>query len=388
MSENKHILHIAATPFFSDGGYHIRIRGIVRCLDKLGFKNTVCTYHHGQEIDDIITTRISPIQNYTQTEAGPNKYKLLANWKLLWLTLRQYRNLKPVAIHAHLREGLIIGLIVKVLFFWRRTPLIGDIQGSELESRKRSTRKWLTRHIDRLLMKGASYLVCSSAQTLSMIQGEFGVPDTKISLAQDGADPAENYSDRTHAKLMKHLSLPKNKTIAVYSGALSDAKGLAELKDVILGSRRNPKLHFLIIGYPEDNLMPFVLNNRLVSHCTVTGQVSFKRLSAYLSLAHIAVDPKKSGAGEGSGKILNYIARGLPVVAFDSQKNKDSLPQGSRLAADTDMMIDQLKDLVNDDALRTEVGAKNLHFTQNYTWSITTKQLKEAYSSAFKQAKS
>jgi len=396
MSSKRHILHIAPTPFFADRGCHIRIRGVVRCLDKLGFDNTVCTYHHGQDVSDVTTKRIKPIKAYTQTEAGPSKHKLLADWKLLWLALGQYRKLKPVAIHAHLHEGLLIGSIIKVLFFWRRTPLIGDMQGSltgELDSHgafeKRSFLKSFMRRIELFLMWNADYIVCSSTRSLHMIQDQFGVSDDKISLAQDGADPAENYSEKTHAKLMKHLSLPTDKTIAVYSGALLDAKGLEELKAVILGSKRNPQLHFLIIGYPKDNILPFIKNNRLTHSCTVTGQVSFKRLSAYLSLAQIAIDPKNSDAGEGSGKILNYIARGLPVVAFDTQNNREFLPEGTRLAKDTNAMIDQLEELTNDATVRAEVSGDNLtHFTKLYTWSITTKQLKQAYSNAFKLKKS
>jgi len=395
MTSKRPILHIAPTPFFADRGCHIRIRGIVRCLDKLGFENTVCTYHHGQDIEDVETKRIATIKKYTQTEAGPSKYKLLADWRLLWLTLKHFRRLKPVAIHAHLHEGLMIGLIVKLMFFWRNTPLIGDMQGSltgELDShgafRKRSAMRWFLQKIERLLIWRADYIVCSSTHSLDMIRNDFNVPDEKISLAQDGADPADNYSERTHTKLMKHLSLPSDKTIAVYSGALLDAKGLAELKDVILASKRNQQLHFLIIGYPEENLMPFIRNNRLTAQCTVTGQVSFRRLAAYLSLAHIAIDPKKSAAAEGSGKILNYIARGLPVVAFDTQNNRDFLPQGSRLAKDTDAMVDQLEELTNNTTRRTEISSDNLaHFSKHYTWSITTKQLKQAYTQVFKLKK-
>jgi len=109
----KTILQIAPTPFFSDRGCHIRIEGIVRCLSQLGYNNTVCTYHHGREVDSVKTKRIKAIANYTQTAAGPSKYKLLADWRLLVLCIKEYHRLKPDVIHAHLHEGLLIGLIVK-----------------------------------------------------------------------------------------------------------------------------------------------------------------------------------------------------------------------------------------------------------------------------------
>ena len=154
---NNRVLQIAPTPFFADRGCHIRIEGIVHCLDDLGYDNTVCTYHHGRDVDRVNTKRISTIKNYTQTEAGPSRYKLWADWKLLWLAIRQYRQLKPAIIHAHLHEGLMIGLLVKIIFFWRRIPVIADMQGSltgELDSHGAFDKLPLLRYPTHFLERG------------------------------------------------------------------------------------------------------------------------------------------------------------------------------------------------------------------------------------------
>jgi len=189
------VLHIAPTPFFSARGCHIRIEGIVRSLAKLGLNNTVCTYHHGRDIDGISTRRISTIKNYTQTAAGPSKYKPWADWKLLWLAFNQYRKNQPQAIHAHLHEGLMIGVFLKTLFFWKRTPVVADIQGSlsgELDSygafKKLPFLKWPTLLLERILLMCANHIVCSSAHSVSKIVDDFGISSHKVSLAQDGAD--------------------------------------------------------------------------------------------------------------------------------------------------------------------------------------------------------
>ncbi len=392
MTNQAKILQIAPTPFFSDRGCHIRIEGIVRCLTELGYDNTVCTYHHGREVDGVKTKRISPIKNYTQTEAGPSKYKLWADWKLLWLSLKHYRTLKPVAIHAHLHEGLMIGLVVKVLFFWRRTPLIADMQGSltgELEAhgsfKKWPFLKWPTRLIERLLMWCANTIICSSSHSLNKIKGDFGIADEKISLAQDGAAPATPLSEEHRAELFKKLSLPINKTIVVYSGALLDGKGLRELKEVISGNQ-NSDVHFLIIGYPTENLAQFLKEKNLVDHCTLTGRIPFESLPDYLSTADIAIDPKLSDAGEGSGKMLNYLACGLPVLAFDTQNNRDFLPKETTLANNVEEMLTQLQYFTDSAAARQKEGKRNLkQFTERYSWSVTKGQLKRVYDSTLTQ---
>ena len=112
--------------------------------------------------------------------------------------------------------------------------------------------------------------------------------------------------------------------LIVYSGALLNSKGLPELQHVIhQSSRNNSQLHFLIIGYPTNDLAAFLADHQLQEVCTLTGQVEFEKLPAYLSLADIALDTKNSAAGEGSGKMLNYLACGLPVIAFDGDNNRE-----------------------------------------------------------------
>ncbi len=382
-----HILHIAPTPFFSDRGCHIRIEGIVRCLNGLGFDNTVCTYHHGRDIDGINTKRISNIKNYTQTAAGPSKYKPWADWKLLWLGIRQYRTRKPAAIHAHLHEGLLIGLCIKLIFFWNRTPLIADIQGSlsgELDThgafKKFPFLKWPTTLLERILLMCANHIVCSSSHSMSKIISEFGVSTQKISLAQDGADASPALNEEHKAELSRTLGLDLNKCLVVYSGALLNAKGLAELKQVLLACKENQKLHFLIIGYPTENLSPFVEDHGLTKNCNLTGQVAFGQLPDYLRLANIAIDPKCSAAGEGSGKMLNYLAAGLPVVAFESQNNADFLPQGTRLANSPAEIVELLDELSEKTELRAQMAERNFaHFKEHYSWGVTQSQLDKVY---------
>ena len=360
----------------------------MRCLTESGYDNTVCTYHHGRDVAGVTTVRISPIKNYTQTQAGPSKYKLWADWKLLWLAVKQYRNLKPAVIHAHLHEGLMIGIIVKWLFFWRRTPVVGDMQGSlsgELETHgsfnKLPLLKFPVRLIERLLMWFADHIVCSSKHSLQKIASEFSISSNKIGLAQDGADSVTPMTTLQRQELSEQLGLPRDKTLVVYSGALLDAKGLQELKQIIQACGVDRGLHFLIIGYPVENLLPFLEEYGLTDICTLTGQVNFEQLPQYLTLADIAIDPKFTDAGEGSGKMLNYLACGLPVAAFDTRNNQEFLPADSELFTNAKDLASYLIRLSDDEALRSKTAAANLtHFSENYSWQVTRQQLEAAYS--------
>ena len=393
MSQDGPILHIAPTPFFSDRGCHIRIEGIIRSLSTLGYQSHLCTYHHGRDVDTVTSSRINPIKNYTQTAAGPSRYKPWADWKLLWLSVRRFYSLKPRAIHAHLHEGLFIGLMVKYLFFWRRTPLIADMQGSlsgELEAHGAFKRLGFlrapTRLLERVILWGANYVVCSSQHSLEKISTEFSVPEHKISLVQDGADPVGKLDEARKTELLaKHdLSAPdlaEHTKLVVYSGALLESKGLAVLKEVInASSSLAEQLHFLIVGYPENELQDYLVDHNLSQCATLTGQVPFSELADYLRLAAVAIDPKNNDAGEGSGKMLNYLACGLPVVAFDTHNNREFLPQGTLLASDSSHFTELLKTLIEDENKRERAAKANLSkFEECYSWSQTAQQLNEVY---------
>jgi len=391
-SDYPKILQIAPTPFFSDRGCHIRIEGIVRCLTELGYDNIVCTYHHGRDVDNVETRRIEPIAGYTKTSAGPSKYKLAADWALLKLAINDYKEQRPVAIHAHLHEGLLIGFLLKMRFFWHRTPLIGDMQGSlsgELESHgafaKRGWLRWPTKLTERVLMWTADHLICSSAHALEKIQKEFGVRNKRITLVQDGADAVPPLSKKKSDYIRQKLRIPEGKTVVVYSGALLKSKGLSDLKKLILNCRRlADEMHFLIIGYPKDGLSEFLKKMKLHDMCSLTGRIDFKKLPLYLQVADIAVDPKFSDAGEGSGKMLNYMASGLPVVAFNGSNNRRFLPQGTPLAETSDQLVEQLKELHRNKELRARLAAEHLaRFEENYSWEVSKAQIEGVYSQVF-----
>ena len=53
--------------------------------------------------------------------------------------------------------------------------------------------------------------------------------------------------------------------------------------------------------------------------------VSHLDLNKWLAGADLAVDPKPSGSGEASGKVLHYMAAGLAVVCFDTDNNRTFL---------------------------------------------------------------
>ena len=385
------ILQIAPTPFFSERGYHVRIDGVVRCLTALSYDNTICTYADGKDIDDLDIRRITPLKNANKLVPRSGKYKLRADWRLLWLAVKTYREIKPVAIHAHLHEGIAIGWCVKLLFFWRRTPLIGDLQyslSSQLEKqesfKKQSLLYRFVKPFERLLLWSTTYIVCSSEYLLEVIQDRFGIDSRKVMLAQDGTDPVPPLSHKRAQLIRKKLRIPENKTVIVYSGSLKKSKSLGDLKQLIVNCKPlEDELHFLILGHPKDELSSFLRKMKVRKMCTLTGKIDFKKLPQYLGVADIAIDPKYLAADESVTQLLIYMSNNLPVVAFNGENNRKFLPLGTPLANSPSELLDNLKNLHNDPELRAEAASAHLQqFQDHYSWKVTQQQLAAVYAQA------
>jgi len=231
-------------------------------------------------------------------------------------------------IHAHLHEGALIGLVLGRLF---RVPVVFDFQGS-------LTGEMLDHHflrpgglpyrffrwLETQIVRHAPVILTSSAHAAQLLQDEFGCRPDRIQILPDcvNADvfrPADTYPAGELAALRAALGIPAERKLIVYLGLLAEYQGtglLLEAMACILAQRQD--VHLLLMGFPNE--MHYQLQARrlgIESHVTFTGRVPYGDAPRYLALGDVAVAPKLS-LTEGAGKLLNYMAVGLPTVAFDT----------------------------------------------------------------------
>jgi glycosyltransferase involved in cell wall biosynthesis len=328
-------LHIAPTPFFADRGCHIRIRNEIESI-KDDVETVLCTYHHGREIASIKTFRIWKIPGYTNQGVGFSPFKFPADVCLFFLVLRVTLKFKPDVVHGHLHEGALIGWIVKTLLFWRKLSVVMDVQGSlygELKAYK-SFQKFpvilsLFKAIERFVYRLPDVFYCSSVKSTEFLQEDFHVPASRIFLLED----VVSYGCGPEYKNENKISIPNDKTTLVYSGSLLEGKGIEYLQDAMSDLLADTSdLFFLIIGYPVEAMEAFVAANNFESYCLLTGQLPYEDLLTCLDRADIAIEPKMNESGEASGKVLHYMAAGLPVVCFDTINNRNLVGEAGYFA--------------------------------------------------------
>ncbi len=187
--------------------------------------------------------------------------------------------------------------------------------------------RWLEKAIDRL----SPVILTSSHNARQLLLSEFGCRPDQVQAVTDCVD-AEVFCPLTEEERAglparrAALGIPPGRQVVVYLGLLADYQGtdlLLQAAAHLLQQRQD--VHFLIMGFPAvERYMEMARHLGIADHTTFTGKVPYAQARDLLALGDVAVAPKLS-ATEGSGKILNYMAMGLPTVAFDTPVSREYL---------------------------------------------------------------
>jgi glycosyltransferase involved in cell wall biosynthesis len=379
------ILMLAPTPYFADRGCHVRIYEEARALRSQGHDVRIVTYHLGRDMPGIPTIRIPRIPWYSRLEAGPSWHKLYLDLLLFFKAAMLIPDFRPQLIHAHLHEGALIGFFLKRL---SGLPLVLDYQGSLTGEcidhgffGAASRMAGIFRGIERMINGFADRIITSSGAGSAELVNSWGVQPQRVTPLIDAVDtgifcPGPQQAGRDA------LGIPPDTFVVAYLGILSRYQGTDLLLDCIEQLKDDgTKICFLIMGFPEERYRTQAEARGLSEMTRFTGKVEYADAPLMLSAADIAVTPKLSPT-EANGKIFNYMACGLPVVAFDTPVNREVLGDTGIYASygDARDLAAKIAALAADSETRAgfskRVREKAL---REHSWTSRGKQLSEVY---------
>jgi len=386
------IIVIAPTPFFSDRGTHIRILEEALALEKLGHRITLATYHIGRDIHGEIETKIEVRRIlrllfwYKKLEAGPDWQKIILDLMLIRKVFNLARTQKPDIIHGHLHEGALIGWIIQKCLWWRKMKLVVDFHGSltkEMVSHAylhgriiQRIFRWVEKRIDNL----GDAAMASSRENAEEIKRWRA--DGKVETVLDGVNSKHYESSKLKSEWRRDLGLPQDKIIVAYTGALVPNKGTAYLFETIkeILSRRKD-IFFLIGGFPAEGMRKFAKDNNFENNVKIVSPLNYFRLPGLLLSSDIGVDPKDSSTSQASGKILQYMGAGLPIVCFDRPNNRDYLGEAGKYSPKISGhgLSEALVSLADSNSERETKGALAKKMALKYSWENAAEKIDEIY---------
>ncbi|MCS7251759.1 MAG: glycosyltransferase family 4 protein [Anaerolineae bacterium] len=386
------VLMIAPTSFFNDYGCHVRILEEARALQSLGIQVKIVTYYKGRDPAGLDIIRTPPLPWRSHYEVGSSRHKIAFDLYLAATSLVTALRWRPHLLHAHLHEGALIGVVLRALL---RVPLIFDFQGSltgEMIDHRflNPDGPWypLMRRLEVWLDQQPDLILTSTIHGARLLIHAFGVSPDRVIPFPDAVNvevfrPPFPEEIPALQRLRETWGIPPERRLVVYLGLLAPYQGTdLLLKAAARVVRIQPHVHFLIMGFPgETNYRAQAATLGISDHITFTGKVPYEQAPLYLRLGELAVAPKMS-ATEGSGKLLNYMATGLPVVAFDTPVSREFMGEEGYYArwGDADSLAEQILYALRHTEESAERGRRlRTRAMVYYSWKAAGKILLDIY---------
>jgi glycosyltransferase involved in cell wall biosynthesis len=217
------------------------------------------------------------------------------------------------------------------------------------------------------------------------LRDTWGVPSSRIEALPDGVDTDTFRPSLAADDLRQTLGLTR-KRILVYLGVLTAYQGVDDLLEAWpTVVHAVPDAHLLLMGYPNVERYGEVVRRRgLERSVTLTGRIDYREAPRYLALGDVAVSPKHAST-EANGKLLLYMASGLPAVAYEGPVARELLGEAGRLVPlrDVDALADACATLLADPAERKRRGeALRERAVAQFGWPALGRQLVEVYRGA------
>ncbi|HWO89174.1 MAG TPA: glycosyltransferase family 4 protein [Gemmatimonadales bacterium] len=369
--------------FFTSYGHPIRVLGQVQALARQGVSVTICTYGHGEDLPGFVIHRVPLTPR--GLPPGWNPARIYLDPALGMVTAREALRRTYDLIHAHIFDGAAAAMAAK---WMRGAPLLADLQDSVSELLESSRRSRLlvalARTVERVVMRVADHVVTSSRHLEGLLRHRFGLPETRVSSLLDAVDttlydPARWDRRQTRSS----LGFQPDDVVIAYTGTLSARQGADVLFEMVsqAAAQRLP-WRFLICGTVDAAYQPILrkfIDDKRIAYLGVAHYL--RDMPQLLSAADIGVSPKRVTT-EGNGKLLHYMATSLPVVALDSEPNRELLGVDASYVQDDQpaAWFEALRHLADDPDRRRRMGERlRARVTREFSWDVRIESLMRVY---------
>ncbi len=240
---------------------------------------------------------------------------------------------------------------------------------------------------ERLACRIADHVIVTNESYRVMDQQRNRVPATALTIVRNGPDP--RYLKPTAPD--PTLRRPGQLTLC-YVGEMGFHDGvdyLLRAMHELLFALERTDLHLLLVGggSAQPAMRQLATDLALTPHLTFTGQVPHHDVLRYIASADLCVAPEPANDYNNRStviKILEYMAVGKPIVAFDLPEHRRSAGDAALYATPSQEadFARQIVRLMDDPTLRKELGTIGRQRVEDQlAWPHQAQKLLQAYSS-------
>jgi glycosyltransferase involved in cell wall biosynthesis len=218
------------------------------------------------------------------------------------------------------------------------------------------------RFLERCTTRFADHVVSTNESYRRLVMDRDGVKPNRVTVVRTGPDP-----DRMKAAEAVPSLRRGRAHLAAYIGVMGPQDGVdivIKAADFVVNTLKRTDISFTLIGSGDcyDELVALRDRLELGDFVEFTGRVPDDAVRAILSTADIGLSPDPSNPLNDvstMNKTMEYMAFGLPVLAFDLRETRASAEEGGVYATPNDIeeMSRLLVELIDDEPRRRSIGA-------------------------------
>lgn len=220
--------------------------------------------------------------------------------------------------------------------------------------------------LERRTYRGADHVIATNESYRAVAQRRGGRAPSDVTVVRSGPDTSRMQPGPVRAELRRG-----RRHLAVYLGVMGPQDGVdlvLRALDVLVHRMGRDDVHVALLGFGDCLADLRALSTRLDldDHVTFTGRADAAMIGEYLSTADVGLSPDpKNPLNDVStmNKTMEYMAYGLPVVAFDLVETRVSGGEAAVYVEpgappdDADRYAKAVADLLDDQPRRKAMGA-------------------------------
>ena len=243
------------------------------------------------------------------------------------------------------------------------------------------------RALERWTYRTADHVISTNESYRSIAATRSGKPATDVTVVRTGPDPQRLRRGPASPELRRG-----RRFLAAYIGVMGPQDGVdivVRAADVVVHQLRRDDIAFTLIGSGDcfDDLVALRDELGLAGHVEFTGRAPDELVARILSTADVGLSPDpKNPLNDVStmNKTMEYMAFGLPVVAFDLRETRVSAGDAGVYATpnDIDDYVAAIVKLMDDEPTRSRMGKLGrARVEQELAWSHQRRAYLEVYRS-------